>query len=330
MLKQNFTKTFYNHQKSYFPFYFLRRNKYIQSLNNNNSFITNFRNNNNNISINDKNIIINTSIPPREKAADIEFDMVIYKNMPYTYVYRFPGNNPISYSYRSKNEIMKKSDNFVNETINSDKEINLVDIFNKLPYYIQKELRNIIPGITGKYNKIPEYSTEKLFSNLPKELHPHYSKMMSHLLILELDKIGDKIKFDGSYYISDISNQKPKIAQAFGYEVTVLIFKSFKVEIKNKLINLLDKVKISSKNLSIYNIIKNRGRNKDIAYYSLGISKEATNYEILGIKKDASQKEIKEAYYRLALIWHPDVCIKENAHDVFEIISEAYNTISIK
>lgn len=29
-------------------------------------------------------------------------------------------------------------------------------------------------------------------------------------------------------------------------------------------------------------------------------------YEILGIRKDATESEIKKAYYKLALIYHPD------------------------
>ena len=35
-------------------------------------------------------------------------------------------------------------------------------------------------------------------------------------------------------------------------------------------------------------------------------SKEKDYYKILGVKRDATEKEIKKAYRKLALQWHPD------------------------
>ncbi len=53
-------------------------------------------------------------------------------------------------------------------------------------------------------------------------------------------------------------------------------------------------------------------------------------YQILGVKKDASDKEIKAAYRKLALEWHPDKHPnnKEEAEEKFKEINEAYQVLS--
>ncbi|KAJ2606598.1 mdj1 protein precursor [Coemansia sp. RSA 1722] len=51
-------------------------------------------------------------------------------------------------------------------------------------------------------------------------------------------------------------------------------------------------------------------------------------YSVLGVKRDASQSEIKKAYYQLAKKYHPDANKAPEAKDKFLKIQEAYDTLS--
>ncbi|KAJ2725979.1 mdj1 protein precursor [Coemansia sp. Benny D115] len=51
-------------------------------------------------------------------------------------------------------------------------------------------------------------------------------------------------------------------------------------------------------------------------------------YDTLGVKRDASQSEIKKAYYQLAKKYHPDANKAADAKDKFIKIQEAYDTLS--
>ncbi|TXG63356.1 hypothetical protein EZV62_010350 [Acer yangbiense] len=58
-------------------------------------------------------------------------------------------------------------------------------------------------------------------------------------------------------------------------------------------------------------------------------------YSVLGLRKQASDTEIRDAYRKLALKWHPDRCMKDpvvagEAKRRFQQIQEAYSVLSDK
>lgn len=51
-------------------------------------------------------------------------------------------------------------------------------------------------------------------------------------------------------------------------------------------------------------------------------------YDILGVPRNADEKEIKKAYRNLARKYHPDVCKEPGAEEKFKRINEAYSVLS--
>lgn len=64
---------------------------------------------------------------------------------------------------------------------------------------------------------------------------------------------------------------------------------------------------------------------------ALKISKRKDYYKILGISKTSSMSEIKRAYKKLALQWHPDKNVdkREEAEAKFREIAAAYEVLTM-
>ena len=59
-----------------------------------------------------------------------------------------------------------------------------------------------------------------------------------------------------------------------------------------------------------------------------GMSNDESLYQELGVQKSASKEEIKKAYKKLALKYHPDRNREAGAEEKFKKISKAYEVLS--
>lgn len=50
-------------------------------------------------------------------------------------------------------------------------------------------------------------------------------------------------------------------------------------------------------------------------------------YEVLGVTKRASEREIKKAYHKKAKIFHPDLNRNRETNDTFKALGEAYKVL---
>ncbi|XP_059074498.1 chaperone protein dnaJ 8, chloroplastic-like [Cryptomeria japonica] len=69
------------------------------------------------------------------------------------------------------------------------------------------------------------------------------------------------------------------------------------------------------------------GRRNVRAMASVSCGKVKEEYQLLRLKPNASEKEVKKAYRRLALQYHPDVCKGETCVVTFHKINEAYQIV---
>ncbi|KAL9250066.1 Chaperone protein dnaJ 8, chloroplastic-like protein [Drosera capensis] len=72
---------------------------------------------------------------------------------------------------------------------------------------------------------------------------------------------------------------------------------------------------------------KNCGRVRAAPVRAYGRGVAADPYETLRIDRRASESEVKRAFRRLALKYHPDVCKEDNCDVSFQQINQAYDTV---
>lgn len=51
-------------------------------------------------------------------------------------------------------------------------------------------------------------------------------------------------------------------------------------------------------------------------------------YQTLGVPRDASTDQIKKAYRKMAMKYHPDVATESDAEERFKAVNEAYEVLS--
>ncbi|KAF3423196.1 hypothetical protein E2986_04937 [Frieseomelitta varia] len=80
---------------------------------------------------------------------------------------------------------------------------------------------------------------------------------------------------------------------------------------------------------SIINVNKSiKCISKSVLLVCTKTTKAKTHYEVLGVETNATYNEIKSAYYKLTLKYHPDKNKSESAREMFHEISEAYDILS--
>jgi len=64
-----------------------------------------------------------------------------------------------------------------------------------------------------------------------------------------------------------------------------------------------------------------------MSHYNKEKSTNMNFYDILGVQHNASKSEIKKAYHKLVMLYHPDKCTDKNSNEKFQEIQTAYEIL---
>lgn len=179
-----------------------------------------------------------------------------------------------------------------------------------------------------------------LLNSVPEEFISFFSKMIIHLSEnLSLENQEElAISISESVIKPTSIRHKEGVFRALGYEINIQLKPSLLHKLKKKISSYLS-APTRSTALSISDGVISENYSKALStfkkYFSydefksphslLGVPEKATPYQILQIPKDASKEQIKQAYNKLALYWHPDLNKHNKAAKVFELITDARN-----
>ena len=71
-----------------------------------------------------------------------------------------------------------------------------------------------------------------------------------------------------------------------------------------------------------------KSQNKRHSNHTRSTRTKNSYYEVLGVSRNASQTDIKKAYQRLAMKYHPDRNKAKNASEKFKEIQKAFQTLN--
>lgn len=199
-----------------------------------------------------------------------------------------------------------------------------------------KQLRKEAADLLSKYNKYDYRNLQSNKAEINNQIRQLESKMAQGILEKKVSQ-------------SDVRSVLNSIAKVRGYELN----QAKKAKLGAEAMRELRKTRgaeVARVSESLRKAYKNIGQDYNApqeeeqaeegvapafdeeAYKALGVADGAGAAEVLGVAKNASQDDIKKAWKKLTLQWHPDKHPddKEKAEQVIKLINWAYDQLKTK